>query len=57
VVFVTDRFWRRGGISPAATDYNPDSGIQKSGDWWTLDAAYVVINLTLAAVTATSGAC
>jgi len=43
VVFVTDRLALAAEYKQLANDYTPIPGlINKSGDWWTLDAAYVV---------------
>jgi hypothetical protein len=51
VVFVTDRLALAAEFKQQPNDYTPIPGlINKSGDWWTLDAAYVVSkNFTIAA--------
>jgi len=42
VVFVTDRLLLAAEYKQMPNDYTPIPLIKKSGDWWTLDAAYVV---------------
>jgi hypothetical protein len=43
VVFLTDRLALAGEYKQLANDYTPIPGlINKSGDWWTIDLAYVV---------------
>jgi hypothetical protein len=42
VVFVTDRLLLAAEYKQMPNDYTPTPLIRKSGDWWTLDAAYVV---------------
>lgn len=42
VVFVTDRLALAAEYKQQANDYTPTPLIKKSGDWWTIDAAYVV---------------
>ena len=42
VVFVTDRLLLAAEYKQLPNDYTPTPLIRKSGDWWTLDAAYVV---------------
>jgi hypothetical protein len=51
VVFVTDRLALAAEYKQQPNDYTPIPGlIKESGDWWTLDAAYVVSkHLTVAA--------
>lgn len=51
VVFLTDRLALAGEYKQLANDYQPIPGlINKSGDWWTVDLAYVVSkHLTVAA--------
>ena len=51
VVFLTDRLALAGEFKQLANDYKPIPGlINKSGDWWTVDLAYVVSkHLTVAA--------
>ena len=51
VVFVTDNLALAAEYRQQPTDYTPIPLIKASGDWWTIDAAYVVNkHLTLAAV-------
>ncbi len=50
VVFVTDRLALAAEYKQQANDYTPIPVIKEAGDWWTLDAAYVVSkHLTVAA--------
>ena len=50
VVFITDRLALAAEYKQQANDYEPTPLIKKSGDWWTIDAAYVVSkHLTVAA--------
>ncbi len=50
VVFITDRFLLAAEYKQMPNDYTPIPLIRKSGDWWTLDAAYIVnSHLTVAA--------
>lgn len=42
VVFLTDRLALAAEYKQQANDYTPAALIKKSGDWWTIDAAYVV---------------
>jgi hypothetical protein len=50
VVFVTDRLALAAEYRQQPNDYTPIPVIKKSGDWWTLDAAYVVSRHFTAAV-------
>ncbi len=42
VVFVTDRLALAAEYKQMPNDYTPIPLIKRSGDWWTLDAAYIV---------------
>lgn len=50
VVFVTDRLALAAEYKQLPNDFTPIPVIKKSGDWWTLDAAYVLSRHFTAAV-------